>query len=222
MPASVFEPPGCWQAMKTDREVQHGDIAAQSDREILDLILLRGDTDSFEILVSRYQKYLFTVAGRYLPFSAVEEVVHEAFIEAFKSLGSFRAESPFKFWLRGVLVRSCYQYWRRTKQDRLHVQSNLSDEARKWCEDVFSAEATRRHYESEAKSEAREVIEFALSQLSAQDRMVVSLVHLEGYSTSEAARLLGWTTANVKVRAFRSRKMLRAIVEKSIEGISDG
>jgi RNA polymerase sigma-70 factor (ECF subfamily) len=40
---------------------------------------------------------------------------------------------------------------------------------------------------------------------------VLTLVHLDGYSVSEAARLLGWSLINVKVRAHRARKALRNI-----------
>jgi DNA-directed RNA polymerase specialized sigma24 family protein len=44
------------------------------------------------------------------------------------------------------------------------------------------------------------------------------MIHLEGYSTEEAAELLGWSSVTVRVRAFRSRKKLRKLLSKMLEG----
>ncbi len=60
-------------------------------------------------------------------------------------------------------------------------------------------------------------MDWALEILSAEDRMVIELVHLEGYSAKEAGRLLGWSTANVKVRSFRSRKKLRRLLDRALK-----
>jgi len=39
--------------------------------------------------------------------------------------------------------------------------------------------------------------------------MVLTLVHLDGYTVKEAAEMLGWSVINVKVRAYRSREKIR-------------
>jgi RNA polymerase sigma-70 factor (ECF subfamily) len=43
--------------------------------------------------------------------------------------------------------------------------------------------------------------------------MVLELVYLEGLSVREVADLLGWSTANVKIRSFRSRRKLHKLLE---------
>ena len=58
--------------------------------------------------------------------------------------------------------------------------------------------------------EARDILDQALARLSPDDRLVLSLVYLEGFSSAEAARLLNWSLINVKVRAYRARKKMRA------------
>jgi RNA polymerase sigma-70 factor (ECF subfamily) len=50
-----------------------------------------------------------------------------------------------------------------------------------------------------------------LGQLSPENRLVLTLVYLEGHSVREAARLLGWSAVNVKVRAYRARQALRQL-----------
>ena len=77
-----------------------------------------------------------------------------------------------------------------------YLQNSLSDQSRDdW-------EALGR------QNEAREILDWALDRLGPEDRMVLELVYLEGLAVKEAARLLGWSTANVKVRAHRARKKI--------------
>ena len=52
--------------------------------------------------------------------------------------------------------------------------------------------------------------------LSAEDRMILTLVHLEEYSTAEAAKLLRWSVPKVKIRAYRARKRLRKALADAI------
>ena len=67
------------------------------------------------------------------------------------------------------------------------------------------------------QKEAAELLDWALANLSAEDRMVVELIYLEGLTGKEAADLLGWSIANVKVRAFRSRKRLKKLLKETME-----
>jgi RNA polymerase sigma-70 factor, ECF subfamily len=61
------------------------------------------------------------------------------------------------------------------------------------------------------------MLDWAMDRLSPEDRMVVELIYLEGLSGKEAADLLGWSVANVKVRAFRSRNKLRKLLSETIK-----
>ena len=62
--------------------------------------------------------------------------------------------------------------------------------------------------------EARDLLQWALGQLSAADRTVLTLTHLNEYSVAEAAALLDWSVIRVKVQSHRARKKLRKILSK--------
>lgn len=64
-----------------------------------------------------------------------------------------------------------------------------------------------------APASARELLETLLSQLSPDDRLVISLLDLEEQSVKEIARLTGWNIPLIKVRAFRARRKLRKLAE---------
>src|ERR1051326_3143667 len=80
-----------------------------------------------------------------------------------------------------------------------------------WMDHVLAAESDDQFREQTRQQEA-ELLQWALGHLSAENRLVLTLVHLDGYSIREAANLLGWTVVNVKVRAYRARQMLRALL----------
>ena len=86
--------------------------------------------------------------------------------------------------------------------------NSLSEDHRAWLEKTLSEQSTQSYQEKGAQKEAREILDWALEKLSAEDRMVLELVYLEGHSVKETAALLGWSIANVKVRSFRSRRKL--------------
>ena len=71
--------------------------------------------------------------------------------------------------------------------------------------------------QEEDHNEKIRLLHWALDRLSAEDRMVLALTYFEGYASTEAANLLGWTTANVKIRSFRARKSLRKILERAYD-----
>ena len=56
---------------------------------------------------------------------------------------------------------------------------------------------------------AREIVEKLLAQLAPTDRLVLTLLHLEGRSVEEVRELTGWNAPVIKVRAFRARRKLR-------------
>ena len=64
------------------------------------------------------------------------------------------------------------------------------------------------------QEESRALLFRLLETLSPEDRLVLSLLHLEGRTTDQIAELTGWNRTLVKVRAFRARKKLRLAFER--------
>jgi RNA polymerase sigma-70 factor (ECF subfamily) len=174
--------------------------------------------DAFGSLIDRYHSYVFAIIGRKVPVQEVDEVGQQVFIKAYNSLGSFKRKSEFRHWLGQIAARTCYGFWRKRYRNREINCSQIGDEERGWMESVMNAQSVDDALLQGEKSEAREVLDYALDKLSAQDRMVLVMIHLENHSIKETAELLGWTQANVKVRAHRSRAKLRAILEKTVSG----
>jgi RNA polymerase sigma-70 factor (ECF subfamily) len=188
-----------------------------SDEEIIQSVL-KGNVDDFEGLVRRYQTHVLNMVKRHVPERDVEETTQEAIVRAYRSLSSYRGKGRgFKAWLSAVTIRACYDYWRKTYRSKEVLLSTLTDDHKRWIEKVMAEESAQGMREKAASDEARMVLDWGLSHLSAEDRMVIELVHFEELTGREAAALLGWTTANVKVRAFRARRKLEKIFQEIIE-----
>ena len=189
-------------------------VLSRSDAEIVRQVI-GGEVHAFEHLLRRHEKRVLGIVKRHVPPGEVEETAQEVFVRAYRALPGFKERGAFSQWLSAITVRTCHDFWRKRYRSREVPMSTLSEGHRKWVKQVLSEHSAHESSEKEARAGAKELLEQALSQLSAGDRMVLELVYLEGYSGREAASLLGWSVANVKVRSFRARKKM----EKLLRGV---
>lgn len=186
-----------------------------SDADIIARVLA-GDVDVFGTLIDRYTPAVWRIVAAKVPRQEAPEVVHDVFVRAFRSLPGFSGRHPFGNWLSRIAVRACHDFWRERYRRREVTVSSLSDETRDWLAGVSSEDGLAGGNpppDPEASYEARELLEWLLAQLSADDRMVLTLTYLEGLTGREAAEMLGWSTAKVKVRSHRARAKLNRLVE---------
>jgi RNA polymerase sigma-70 factor (ECF subfamily) len=192
------------------------DSQSLADAEIV-LQVVSGDVNAFEYLLKRYHSHVVRIVKKHMPFDKVEEVAQDVFVRAYQSLPTFKRDDSFKQWLSTIAVRTCYDFWRKHYRSRELPMSSLSERHRVWLEQAISNRSSQTFHERDSQKEAREILDWALDRLSAQDRMVLELVYLEGHSVKEAATLLDLSTANVKVRSFRSRKKLQKLIKEVLQ-----
>jgi len=186
-----------------------------------DLALLRrirrGATEQFADVIRRHQPHVIRIVSRRVPSDAVGEIVHDVFVRAYFGLAKFSESVSLDHWLAGIAVRTCYDFWRARKRGDVPV-SALTDEHHRWIDQVLATQSDTQFQDQVRRQEAAEVLEWALAQLSPENRAVLTLVHLDGHSVREAAELLGWSVVNVKVRAHRARQVLRKLLNNRLRG----
>ncbi|WP_353743138.1 RNA polymerase sigma factor [Dethiosulfatarculus sandiegensis] len=178
--------------------------------------VLEGEVNAFEVLMKKHQDHALRIVKGKVPPEACEEVVHEAFISAFRSLKSFRGDKPFEHWLARITVRTCYDYWRKHYRNKEVPTSALSPGQSARLSVMGQENGAIDGSKAVNNLEDQELLAWALGHLSPKDRMAITLIHLEGRSVAEAADLLGWSPANVKVRIFRARRKLRKIIAREL------
>lgn len=177
--------------------------------------VLEGNVDAFELLLDRYQGHVSRIVLKHVPRDGVEEVAHETFIRAFQSLNNFKGREPFKHWLSTIAVRCCYGFWREQYKHRETPVSSMSQDCQEWLDTLLSERSQECLAHHAQRHEALSLLHWALAQLSAEGRIVLTLTYLEEYSVAEAAKLLGWNVSNVKIRSYRAKKKLRKILSEA-------
>lgn len=190
-------------------------LAQTGDEQDLLQRIREGDSERFGDLVNRYEGHVVRIVGRRVPADRVGEIAHDVFVRAYFGLAQFSNDVPFDHWLAGIAVRTCYDFWRDRKREEVPV-STLTDDHHRWIEQALAAQSDDEWRSQTSRQEAKDVLEWALGQLSPENRAVLTLVQLDGRSVREAAQLLGWSVVTVKVRAHRARHALRKILSHNL------
>ena len=174
--------------------------SAEADAEDVRLSQ-QGDGQAFERLVRRHQETIAAQMWRFTRDPRLHaELVQDVFVNAWRSLGGFRGYAPFLHWLRKIAVRTGYAFWKERDSHRADV---TIDEG--IGETLAAPEAA-------SDGAAAEAVHAVLGKLPPRDRMVLTLLHLEGRSVADSARLLGWSQVMVKVQAWRARAKLKKLL----------
>ena len=160
-----------------------------------------GDPDAFGALVARHRDRLWAVALRTTgdPEDAAD-ALQDALVSAYRHAGSFRGEAAVTTWLHRVVVNACFDRMRRR---RARPTVPLPEED---GESGHRGLADPR--DDLDRLELRMEIDRALRALPDDQRSVIVLVDVEGWSVAEAAETLGIPEGTVKSRCSRGRARL--------------
>ena len=198
-----------WPMPFIDAATNSSAVAAPSPGdEQLVCDILGGDERSFAELIRRHKSRVFGTCSRFARDShELDDLCQEVFLRAYRKLSSFRGDAPFEHWLATLTVSVCYDYLRKERRHRENLAFNVETEDRR--DTAADARARARG--------AKELLDWAMSQLEPEDHLILTLLELEERTIREIADATGWGESKVKVRAFRARAKLKLIIEESHE-----
>ena len=195
--------------MEATETFQETDV--RTDEELVGIVV-GGDVDCFEELITRYQSRVFGMARKYFRNeSDAEDVVQTIFTKTFQKLSSYKGTAPFEHWFMRLSVNTCYDALRRKRNRPDQTISDMLFDDESWQDRLGNIPDTSDRVGLE---EARELVYTVLGQISDRARIVLTLQELEGRTIKEIAEITGWSESLVKVQAFRARKEMRASVER--------
>lgn len=186
----------------------------QEDRELVRLS--QGGTEAaFEELVKRHQQRVFAlVHGILRRPDDVEDVAQQVFLKAYLGIKKFDQRAAFSTWLYKIAVNECWDYLRKKKVRPLVYEADLSEEQVSRLDGIVSAD--RPPEGPSDRAEARELLERMLDALPDQDRQLLLLKEVEGFSVQELAEILKLNVNTVKVRLFRARGRIMDVYRRRL------
>jgi RNA polymerase sigma-70 factor (ECF subfamily) len=155
-----------------------------------------GDTAAFESLVRHYQKMIHALAFRMSgSWADAQDQAQETFIQAYRKLGSFRADSQFSSWLYRIAINQCLNAKKRVQRN-----TKLGDEWR------------ARRGETAEDAETAERVQEALLQLNPKQRAAIILTTYDGHNHKQAAGIMGCSETTVSWYLFTARAKLKNLL----------
>jgi RNA polymerase sigma-70 factor (ECF subfamily) len=173
--------------------------------------LKAGDESAFETLVRAQIGRMLVVARRIVGSEAeAEDAVQEAFLSAFRGVGSFDGRSRLSTWLHRILVNAALMRLRKTRARR---EGSIDDLLPRF-EDGDHAEPPERWREAPERMEPedREAVRRALEGLPEEFRVVLVLKDVEGMESKAIAASLGISDALVRQRLHRGRQAMMTLL----------
>jgi RNA polymerase sigma-70 factor (ECF subfamily) len=197
----------------------------EDDRALLER-LRAGDESAFQALVARHDGALHRVARTFVRTdSAADEVVQETWLGVVKGLDSFEGRSSLRTWIFRILVNTARTRGVRDarnvpfsaleKEDQPAVEPAAFDADGRW-----TSAPPRLETDPESgvlSAELREQVLRAVEELSDDQRAVITLRDLIGFSAREACELLDLSEGNQRVLLHRARARVRASLVPFVE-----
>ena len=183
-------------------------LGAEASEEELVEAAQAGQSEAFDLLVRRYQDYLYRLMVRacHHPQDA-EEVASEAFVRAYEKLRQFENRSSFVSWVGRIATNLCFRRRERKELPQESLEERAREEEghpdRSPAADVPDPEL------SAVQAEMKRLLRAAVAELPEPDQTVLRLRDIEGLPAAEVSERTGLTVAAVKARLHRARGRLR-------------
>lgn len=179
-------------------EVAYQDI----HREIVELSKAGSRKAQYQ-LYKLYSKAMFNICYRMLnSIEEAEDLLQEAFAEAFNKLESFRFESSFGAWLKRIVVNRCINHLKKRRAELIYTETipedkNSSDDADITTDDMLNVRKIKE----------------AMNKLPEGYRIIFSLYLIEGYDHAEIAQIMGITESTSKSQFSRAKQKIKEIIK---------
>ena len=194
--------------------------AAEAERQLVRLAQ-SGNHGAYEELVRIHQPRLLAVIGGIMRRNEdVEDVAQQALLKAYLSLPRFDLRSAFGTWLYKIAVNECWDYFRKRKVRPLVYEADLSEEQIHQLEALPEEKpgGAPRASDAAKRTEQRDMLDRLLAELDEQDRTMLVMKEVGGFTVDEIGDVLGLNVNTVKVRLFRARGKLVEVYRRRLKG----
>jgi RNA polymerase sigma-70 factor, ECF subfamily len=166
-----------------------------------------GEEAAFREIVERYQAKVFSIIhGIVRQRNDVEDIAQQVFAKIYLSIKNFDFRSSLITWIYKITVNECFDYLRKRKVRKLVYESDLSEDEVRRVENTEPS--VDRQPATDINLARRDYVLKLLNRVSEEERMLLMLKEVEGYSVEELAHMTGMNENTIKVKLFRARQKL--------------
>src|SRR4051812_28846260 len=191
----------------------------RTDEELVALSM-RGDTESFDQLILRWERPIYALAYRVIGREEeARDVVQETFLRAYRGIGNFRGQAKFSSWIYRITLNLCRDWIRRERRTPVAQVPEGVDliELASEAEPAESIEALV------ARRELGRAVAKAMAVLPDDQRTAIVLKEYHGLTFQEIADLLDCPLSTVKTRLYQGLTVLRKqLAQAGVESIFGG
>jgi RNA polymerase sigma-70 factor (ECF subfamily) len=166
-----------------------------------------GDDAAFREIVQRYQSKVFSIIhGIVRQRNDVEDIAQQVFAKVYLSLKNFDFRSSLITWIYKITVNECFDYLRKRKVRKLVYESDLSEDEVRRVENTTPS--VDRQDPVDSSLARRDYVVKLLTRVSEEERMLLMMKEVEGFSVEELAVRTGMNENTIKVKLFRARQKL--------------
>ena len=217
MPADVLVLPTVGARGPKSLPAKAGRMVSQALNRTDDSLLIReaqrGDRAAFEELVRQYDRAVLRLALHLTGSEQdAQDIYQEAFLKAYRNLGSFRFECSFYTWIYRIVTNLCLDHIRK-RQVRKEDAPVVKDSEGEEYSIIDQVRDQRAHANPEHDLMRRELggkINRALEKLTPRERVVFELKHYQGLKLRTIGEMLNTTEETAKNTLFRATQKLRA------------
>lgn len=195
----------------TDAPHRSADLRHEED-ETLVARTQRGERFAYDVLVERYKERLYaTVYHMTGNHEDANDLVQDAFIKAFKSIGTFKRQSSFYTWIYRIAVNRTINFVKRRK-DKGHYSLNDVDSSIETDPDYVELMSHVTPRREAGLNELQEKLNAALQKLSEPHRAVVIMHDVQGMTHTDIAKVMDCSEGTVRSRLFYARQQLQGLL----------
>jgi len=170
----------------------------------------QGDPEAFRLLMERYQGKVFSIAYALIRRRHdVEDIAQQVFTKVYFSIPQFDFRSAFLTWIYKITVNECYDYLRKQRSNRMIFVSEMSEDEQRQFTNRPADEVL-----PDRQAELAQTTALLLRKVPEEERLLLLLREVEGYSIHDLSRMFGWNENTVKVKLFRARQRLVKIAKR--------
>src|SRR6202051_1295995 len=162
-----------------------------------------GDEVAFREILERYQSKVFSIIhGIVRHRNDTEDIAQQVFAKVYFSIRKFDFRSSLITWIYKITVNECYDYLRKKKVRKLVYESDLSEDEVRRVEN--SEPALDRGARTDVSLARHDYVLKLLARVSEEERALLMLKEVEGYSVEELADMMSMNENTIKVKLFRA------------------